>query len=146
MCFQHGQGVQQQHRNCRSQLPPCALQPFLMPLALSIQMSDGRSAFMSRLYLCHVSSAAPAVREQVLHEVAQKHDMSVANVALKWVMQQGGGDVVFPIVGLRGINHIQDNCRVLQLQLDAADLAAIDAVLQRAEGPSGDIYSFERGA
>jgi aryl-alcohol dehydrogenase-like predicted oxidoreductase len=85
------------------------------------------------------------MRKQVLHEVAQKHDVSVANVALKWVMQQGGGDVVFPIVGLRGINHIQDNCRVLQLQLDAADLAAVDAVLQRAEGPSGDIYSFERG-
>eukprot|EP00775_Hariotina_reticulata_P010900 gene10900-11054_t len=82
----------------------------------------------------------------VLHEVASKHGASVANVALKWVMQQGGGDVVFPIVGLRGIKHIQDNCRVLQLQLDASDLAAIGAVLQQAQGPSGDIYSFEMGA
>lgn len=82
---------------------------------------------------------------QVLHGVAQKHDVSVANVALRWVMQQGDGQTVYPIVGLRGSSHIEDNSRVLELTLDADDLAAIQAVLAKAKGPKGDCYSFERG-
>lgn len=82
---------------------------------------------------------------QVLHQVAQKHDVSVANVALKWVMQQGDGKTVYPIVGLRSTAHIADNLQVLQLQLNTEDLAAVDEVLQKAQGPRGDIYSFERG-
>jgi aryl-alcohol dehydrogenase-like predicted oxidoreductase len=82
---------------------------------------------------------------QVLHTVAQKHKVSVANVALRWVMQQGDGQTVFPIVGLRGSSHIEDNARVLGLKLDDADLAAIQAVLAKAKGPKGDCYSFERG-
>lgn len=82
---------------------------------------------------------------QVLHQVAQKHNVSVANVALRWVMQQGDGQAVFPIVGLRGSSHIEDNSRVLALTLDASDLTAIQAVLDKSKGPKGDCYSFERG-
>ncbi|KAG2453638.1 hypothetical protein HYH02_001851 [Chlamydomonas schloesseri] len=81
----------------------------------------------------------------VLKGVADKHGVSVANVALRWVMQQGDGQTVFPIVGLRGTSHIADNVRTLALTLDAADLAAIDAVLAKSSGPTGDCYSFERG-
>lgn len=82
---------------------------------------------------------------QVLHQVAQKHDVSVANVSLRWVMQQGDGQTVFPIMGLRGSSHIEDNARVLGLVLDESDLAAIQGVLVKAKGPKGDCYSFERG-
>lgn len=82
----------------------------------------------------------------MLSGVAQKHGVSVANVALRWVMQQGNGATVFPIVGLRSARHIEDNSRVLALRLDEADLAAVDAVLSKAKGPAGDCYSFERGA
>jgi diketogulonate reductase-like aldo/keto reductase len=81
----------------------------------------------------------------VLHEVAQKHHVSVANVALRWVMQQGDGQTVYPIVGLRGSSHVEDNSRVLALKLDDADVAAIQAVLDKSKGPKGDCYSFERG-
>lgn len=82
---------------------------------------------------------------QVLHQVAQKHNVSVANVALRWVMQQGDGQTVFPIVGLRSSSHIEDNSRVLSLVLDATDMSDIQAVLAKAKGPKGDVYSFERG-
>lgn len=60
-------------------------------------------------------------------------------------MQQGDGQTVFPIVGLRGSSHVQDNSRVLSLSLDESDLAAIEGVLAKAKGPKGDCYSFERG-
>ncbi len=81
-----------------------------------------------------------------LLQVADKHKVSVANVALRWVMQQGGGATVHPIIGMRGASHIADNARVLSLALDGEDLAAIDEVLAQAAGPKGDVYSFERGA
>lgn len=80
-----------------------------------------------------------------LKSVADGHGVSVANVALKWVMSQGGGDMVHPIVGLRNTSHILDNARVFGLVLDQADFDAIEDVLQGAKGPRGDIYSFERG-
>jgi hypothetical protein len=35
--------------------------------------------------------------------------------------------------------------QVLSLDLDSEDLAAIGAVLEQAQGPRGDVYSFERG-
>ncbi|KAI8466749.1 MAG: NADP-dependent oxidoreductase domain-containing protein [Monoraphidium minutum] len=78
----------------------------------------------------------------VLRGVADKHNCSVANVAVRWVMQQGSG--VHPIIGLRGVDHIADNEAALALTLDAADLAAIAEVLSEAQGPAGDVYSFER--
>lgn len=80
-----------------------------------------------------------------LRRVADKHGVSVANVAARWVVQQGSGDAtVHPIIGLRGIDHIEDNARILSFSLDADDLAQIDEVLSQAQGPTGDIYSFER--
>lgn len=81
----------------------------------------------------------------MLHSVAQKHGVSVANVALRWVMRQGDGSTVYPIVGLRSSSHIDNNSRVLSLQLDDADVSAIQEVLVKAKGPKGDCYSFERG-
>lgn len=79
-----------------------------------------------------------------LKGVADKHGVSVANVALRWVMDAEGGGLVHPIVGMRGVDHIDDNARALSLKLDDADRAAIDEVLADAAGPAGDIYSFER--
>ncbi|GMH32447.1 hypothetical protein BSKO_00281 [Bryopsis sp. KO-2023] len=81
---------------------------------------------------------------QTMDGVAKKHDVSVANVALKWVMSQGNGNMVHPIVGLRNTSHILDNARTFALVLDAEDFQAIDDILARAKGPNGDIYSFER--
>jgi aryl-alcohol dehydrogenase-like predicted oxidoreductase len=86
-----------------------------------------------------------AAVSQVLADVAEKHNVSVANVALRWVMQQGNGSTVFPIVGFRGPSHLEDNARVLSLKLDQQDLEKIQEVLAEAEGPGGDVYSFERG-
>jgi aryl-alcohol dehydrogenase-like predicted oxidoreductase len=80
-----------------------------------------------------------------LSEVASRHNVSVSNVALRWVMQQGNGDTVRPLVGLRGVEHIEDNERSFSFSLSNVDMAKIDEVLSRSTGPKGDVYSFERG-
>jgi aryl-alcohol dehydrogenase-like predicted oxidoreductase len=95
------------------------------------------------------SSSSPTSPCQVLRRVADKHNVSVANVSLRWVMQAGGAapaGLVVPIVGLRSAEHIEDNARALGFALDASDLGEIEAVLSEATWPGAgdDIYSFER--
>jgi len=51
-------------------------------------MNPAGQLIVSTLLCHHLSPSATVVLEQVLHEVAEKHNVSVANVALKWVMQQ----------------------------------------------------------
>lgn len=81
----------------------------------------------------------------VLRGVADRHGVSVAAVALRWVMQQGAAaGTVVPIVGVRAAEHVADNAAALALALDQADLDAIAEVLEEATGPAGDCYSFER--
>lgn len=81
---------------------------------------------------------------KTLRTVADKHGVTTANVAMRWVMDQGQGNMVHPIVGVRSTDHILDNARCFGLTLDDEDRGIIDEVLARAVGPSGDIYSFER--
>ena len=78
----------------------------------------------------------------VLKGIALKHDVTVTCVAIRWVMDQGD---VYPIIGVRSAKHLEVNEKVLSLVLDARDNEAIDEVLSRSKGPTGDIYSFERG-
>ena len=65
---------------------------------------------------------------QVLKSVADKHRVSIANVAVRWVQQQpavGGA-----IIGVRfGYSqHVADNAKLFSFTLDEEDMTAIDAV------------------
>jgi aryl-alcohol dehydrogenase-like predicted oxidoreductase len=79
---------------------------------------------------------------RVLQGIAQRHAVSIATVAMRWVLQQPS--VAAVIVGVRRGDHLADHLKVLGLQLDAADLAALDAVLAQRSAPSGDVYAVER--
>lgn len=78
----------------------------------------------------------------VLSNVASRKSVSIANVALRWVMQQGP---VHPIVGLRNSRNLNDNLRVFQISLEDSDIAQIEEVLEESRGPRGDVYEMERG-
>jgi aryl-alcohol dehydrogenase-like predicted oxidoreductase len=72
----------------------------------------------------------------VLRTIADKHDASIANVAVRYVLDRPA--VAGVIVGARlGVaEHVGDNARVFRIRLDAEDLEAIEAVL----GQSRDLY------
>ncbi|WP_227498616.1 aldo/keto reductase [Synechococcus sp. PCC 7336] len=82
----------------------------------------------------------------VLDRIARKHQVSLANVAVRYVLDQPA--VAGAIVGARlGIaEHIEDNARVFGFQLDPADLEAIAQVSSRSRdlieaiGDCGDEY------
>jgi aryl-alcohol dehydrogenase-like predicted oxidoreductase/enamine deaminase RidA (YjgF/YER057c/UK114 family) len=80
---------------------------------------------------------------RALDRVARKHGVSVANVAVRWVLQQP--IVAAVLVGTRlGLSdHTEDNARTFSFELDREDLALIDdarAGLTPIPGDCGDEY------
>lgn len=84
-----------------------------------------------------------------LRAIADKHEVSIANVAVRWVLDQPAVAGVIAGVRLGLSDNRADNARAFDLALDEADSAAIEAVTSRSRdlfrriGDCGDEY---RGA
>jgi aryl-alcohol dehydrogenase-like predicted oxidoreductase len=82
----------------------------------------------------------------VLQEIGTKHGVSIANVAVRYVLEQPA--VAGAIVGARLsiAEHLEDNARVFELSLDEEDYQKIDAVSSKSQnlykliGDCGDEY------
>ncbi|MDA0368738.1 MAG: aldo/keto reductase [Proteobacteria bacterium] len=79
---------------------------------------------------------------QAMKRAANKHDVSIALIALRWILDQP--NVAAAIVGATSARHVDENLKVFSFSLDAEDKAAINAVLDRRKGPAGDCYDLER--
>jgi len=83
---------------------------------------------------------------QTLKAIAQKHGVSIANVAVRMILDQPavGGVIVGARLGIA--EHLEDNARVFGLQLDAGDRAQVDGISAQAHdlfrriGDCGDEY------
>lgn len=76
-----------------------------------------------------------------LRAIADRHGVALASVATRWVLDQpqvGGA-----IVGARYARHLPQTMEAFTFALDAADTAAIDAVLAQASGPKGPVFGLE---
>ena len=73
---------------------------------------------------------------QALKEIAGKHGVSIANVAVRYILDKPavGGVIVGARLGIS--EHLQENARVFDFSLDAEDEARINAVV----GNSRDLY------
>ena len=79
---------------------------------------------------------------RLLRRIADRHGVSLANVATRWVLDRPG--VAGAIVGARYADHLPENLAVFGFALDAADNAALDAFLAAHPGPPGDTFGLER--
>jgi aryl-alcohol dehydrogenase-like predicted oxidoreductase len=72
-----------------------------------------------------------------LEEIARRHNISTAQLALAWVLHQG--DDIVPIPGTRGRENVEANAAAADVTLSADDLCEIDAVasLDRVAGARG---------
>lgn len=78
-----------------------------------------------------------------LDGVARKHDVSISNVASRWVLDHPATAGVIVGTRLGENNHSADNLKMLDLALDVEDRAAIDAAtdaLDMMPGDCGDEY------
>jgi len=76
----------------------------------------------------------------VLDTIAQKHQVSLSNVAQRWVLDQPavGGVIVGVRLGLR--EHVADNAKVFSFSLDEADRQAIQAVQSKRRNDLMKVY------
>ena len=80
---------------------------------------------------------------QVVHQVAKRHNVSMANVAGRYILDQPavGGIIVGARLGIR--EHCEDNLRLFQFSLAEEDHVEIDEALARLHpipGDCGDEY------
>lgn len=79
---------------------------------------------------------------EVLSQIAAKHGCDIATVASRAVLNWDQVGAI--IVGATNASHLGANRRIADLQLDAQDGQAIQAVLSQRQGPHGDVYALER--
>jgi aryl-alcohol dehydrogenase-like predicted oxidoreductase len=61
-----------------------------------------------------------------MRPIARAHDVSVARVALAWLLARKG--VMSVIIGAKTVEQLDDNLAATALKLGAEDLATLDAV------------------
>ncbi len=79
---------------------------------------------------------------QALRGIADRHAVSIAAVATRWVLQREG--VAAAIVGARYARHLPDTLAVFGFALDGEDEARLAPILDAHPGPAGDAYTLER--
>ena len=62
----------------------------------------------------------------VIEKVARRHDATLAQISIAWVLAQAGHIVAIP--GTKRIRYLEENCQAAAIELAAADLADLDAV------------------
>jgi len=70
-----------------------------------------------------------------MEKVGKKHEVSISNVAVRWVLEQPavGGAIVGCRFGLKGKEHAKDNKRVFEFKLDEEDKMELKAVTSKAK-------------
>jgi len=78
---------------------------------------------------------------RTLRAVGDRHGVALASVATRWILDQP--QVAGAIIGARYARHLPQTLEAFGFALDAADYAAIDAVLAQAAGPQGPVFGLE---
>ena len=66
---------------------------------------------------------------EAVRTIAAAKGCTPAQLALAWVLAQGDG--IVPIPGTKRVKYLEDNIGALDVRLDAADLASLDAAFPR---------------
>jgi aryl-alcohol dehydrogenase-like predicted oxidoreductase len=75
---------------------------------------------------------------ELLRELADQRGVSVAQLAIAWVLARG--EDIVPLVGARSPHRLQEALGALDVRLSAADLAAIERAVP-AGAAAGDRYN-----
>jgi len=79
---------------------------------------------------------------RTLKMIGDRHGVSLAAIASRYVLDQP--QVAAAIVGARYARHLPMTLEIFNVTLDDQDRAALDHILQKANGPNGDVFALER--
>jgi len=77
-----------------------------------------------------------------LKSVAEDHDVGIAEIAARYVLQQNA--VAAVIIGARNSRHLQNLQKLSTLLLDKTDMEKIRSAVDRGSNVPGDVYDIER--
>ncbi len=80
---------------------------------------------------------------ELLGNIAQKHAVSIANAATRFILDQPGMRSA-AIVGVRSSRHVASNAKALSFELSAADIAEIRQYLDNYAVLDGEPFELER--
>ena len=69
---------------------------------------------------------AGAVEDKTLQSIAQKHDATVYQIALAWLLAHSNN--ILPIPGTSSVQHLQENTAAAHIQLEKEDLEKVEKV------------------
>lgn len=79
---------------------------------------------------------------ELLHVIAKKHQVSVANVATRYILQQEG--VIGTIIGTRNSRHVASNQQLFDFHLEDEDLDTLTDFRNQFLDLEGEPYELER--
>jgi len=79
---------------------------------------------------------------RVLKDIADEHDVRIAEVAAQYVLQQK--QVAAVIIGARNARHLQGLQKLARLNLEETQIEKIQSVIDTGSAVPGDVYDIER--
>jgi 2,5-diketo-D-gluconate reductase B len=95
--------------------------PFLDQTAILQEVADGASSLMA---YCGMA-VGKVFATQILKDIAARHGRSVAQVVLRWLIQQPG---VLALSRTERVERLSDNLRIFDFELSANDMTAISGL------------------
>ncbi|MCD8250372.1 MAG: aldo/keto reductase [Lachnospiraceae bacterium] len=78
----------------------------------------------------------------LLKEIADKYQVSISNVAVRYILSQPGVGAV--MIGCRNSRHVEDNARILSFDLTEEELGRIRSFIGQYPMPEGEPFTLER--
>jgi pyridoxine 4-dehydrogenase len=72
-----------------------------------------------------IGGNAGGLNEQVLDDIAGKHNATARQIGLAWLLQHS--PVTLPIPGTSSIEHLEENMRAMDISLDSDDIKRLDS-------------------
>ena len=66
--------------------------------------------------------------EQILQKVADKHNATIHQIALSWLLHYAPNILLIP--GTSSVDHLEDNMKTINIELTAADMQELEALNQ----------------
>ncbi|MCD8222389.1 MAG: aldo/keto reductase [Clostridiales bacterium] len=78
----------------------------------------------------------------LLKEIGERHQVSIANVATKYILDQPGVGAV--MVGCRNSRHVEDNAKLAEFDLAEEEVSQIRRFVGQYPTPEGEPFTLER--
>ena len=108
----------------------CSIKPMVNQIECHPLFTNNEVVSYCKMNRIRVMAYTPTARMDgrlkcsVIPEICKKHNKSMAQIILKWHVQEGN----IPIVNTNNITHLRENCDIFDFDLSESEIKAIDKI------------------